>query len=56
MSFSALKEAVRVELARTLRRSWVDSDTAIELVFLDFDFGYQGLNVIWVLLWFWCLI
>lgn len=33
MSVSALKEAVRVELARTLRLSWVDSDTAIELAF-----------------------
>lgn len=34
------------------RTSWVGSDTSTELVFLDFDFGYQGFNVIWVLLWF----
>lgn len=49
MSISALKKAVPVELARTLRLSCDDSDSAIELVFLDFDFGCQGFNVIWVL-------
>lgn len=52
MSISALKKAVPAELDRTLRLSCDDSDTAIELVFLDFDFGYQGFNVIRVLLWF----